>query len=523
VEPPENPTDAAPGYSGGDAPSAATSRGNPWELTVDLATVVLMTVVYFLTARFSQVLLANPNGVAVFWPASGVAVGTLLALERRHFWPIGAGIAIATIAANVVAGRPFIVTPIFAAANVIECYCVGWLTERYLGPHLKFDSLRRVLGVFLAAAAGTAISGVVGAITFGTLGSGGDSIAGYWQEWFFSDLIGIIALVPFFLGLKGLVTRESSIRDHAEGVVLIVLVSATSLLIFPDLLPSAFARLAIPEVLLFPPLLLLAIRQPLTYAPIGASTVALIIVASTVAKVDAITEGEAIRAQAAIVSLVACSLSLAALIAELRSAESRQRLLIAELNHRVKNGLALVQAVVDRSRESAFSIDDFYAALAGRINSMARTHSLLSREKWQGLSLAELIETELLPYQKPGRDTVSGPSVLLGPVVAQSLSLVLHELSTNAAKYGALSCPGGQVSVTWSIESSEQNKRDLVIEWRESGAPARNELGPQNYGTNIIRNLLTYEANAVISLVFPTDGARCSIRLPLAGADISVT
>jgi len=491
-------------------------------LSFDLATAVFMAATYFLAACYGLGLLANPNGVAVFWPASGLAVGTLLAIGRWTFWPIGLGVAVATVGANLVAGRPLEVTLPFAAANVIECFCVGWLSHRMLGPNLEFDSLRRVLGLFLAAISGTAAGAIVGAGALVLLGNASGSIIEYWQEWFRSDLIGIIAITPLILGLKRLFLSRSALGDHAEGLVLLALVSATAMLIFPGLLPPALAAVRPPEVLLFPPLLLLAIRQPLTYSPIGASAVALIIVASTMAEGSGAAQISILRAQATIVSLVACSLLLAALIAERRGAESRQKLLIAELNHRVKNGLALVQAVVDRSRENAFSIDDFYSALAGRINSMARTHSLLSREKWHGLSLREVIETELLPYQTPQKDTVNGPQVLLGPALAQSLSLVLHELSTNAAKHGALSRPEGQVTVAWQVDSVADGEQDLVIEWRESGAQPMRKMGPQSFGTTIIRNLLTYEANAVITLSFPNEGARCTIRLPLSNPEITL-
>jgi len=505
---------AAPASSASPSPRKAPG------LSFDIATAVFVTATYFLAACYGLGLLANPNGVAVFWPASGIAVGTLIAIDRRVFWPIGLGIAIGTVAANLAAGRAFVLTIPFAAANMIECYCAGWIAHRLLGSDLRFDSLKRVSGLFLAAAVGTALSAVIGAGTFFMVGTAGEAIFQYWQEWFRADLIGIIAIMPFILGVKALFVTRLSARGHLEGVALLVLVLGVAALIFPGLQPHALAELRMPEALLFPPLLLLAIRRPITYSPIGASLVALAIVASTISQ-GAIVEPSAILwTQATIVSLVGCSLLLAALIAERRGAESRQRLLIAELNHRVKNGLALVQAVVERSRENAFSIDDFYGALAGRIDSMARTHSLLSREKWQGLSLREVVETELRPYQMPGKDAVDGPEVILSPALAQSFSLVLHELSTNAAKHGALSRPEGRVTVKWSIERMEEAEKDLAIEWRESGAPPPKKMGPQSFGTTIIRNLLTYEANAVITLSFPAEGARCTIRLPMAGADI---
>ncbi len=186
-----------------------------------------------------------------------------------------------------------------------------------------------------------------------------------------------------------------------------------------------------------------------------------------------------VNAQLTIFSLIGCSLSLSALIAERRTAEARQTLMVRELNHRVKNALTVVQAVVERSRESTSSVGEFYTALGGRIRSMARTHSLLSRERWHGLGLEELVVAELAPFRGAEAHAVHGPNVILGPSLAQSLNLVLHELSTNAAKYGALSQPGGNVTVTWAVEAAETGEADtLVITWKEVCAAALGDIGP---------------------------------------------
>jgi two-component sensor histidine kinase len=270
--------------------------------------------------------------------------------------------------------------------------------------------------------------------------------------------------------------------------------------------------------------LLLAIRHPLTYSPIGASTVALIMVASIIAEMPGATTGDILRAQITIFALVACSLSLSALIAERNAGEERQKMLIRELDHRVKNGLTLVQTVVERSRESATSIEDFYHALGGRIRSMGQTHSMLSRGKWQGLELGELIRTELAPYQDNSADTLAGPRVVLRPVLAQSLSMVLHELSTNAVKHGALSHPEGKVFVTWRVAQPHPQARAgmLVVEWRERGAPGPRNIGPAGFGTRAIRELLKYEAGAEVLLSFPEAGAECTIRLPLSTGDATL-
>jgi PAS domain S-box-containing protein len=136
-------------------------------------------------------------------------------------------------------------------------------------------------------------------------------------------------------------------------------------------------------------------------------------------------------------------------VTERRQAEDHKSLLIAELDHRVKNMLACVLAVAQRTKESAKSVDEFLDVLDGRIHSLANAHTLLSRSRWQGVSLPELVRGELAPCGKEYNIHVAGPEISLGPAAAQNVAMVLHELATNAAKYGALSVKDGHVCVRW--------------------------------------------------------------------------
>ncbi len=489
-----------------------------------LVAVLLMASAYFSASLFGLALLSHPNGVAVFWPASGVAVGALLVFGRPYFAPIALGVVIATIFANLSIGRPLVLAPIFGFANAAECLVVAGLSERFLGANLRFDTLRRVVGIFIAAASGTAVGAVIGALTIKYLGNVEGSYLTHWNLWFRSDFIGVLAMTPLILGLQ-MLARPIPVRDHVEGLLLLAFVSFSAAVIYPSTLTEQGIEVSLPISVLFPPLLLLAIRHPLTYSPIGASLVAFITVASVVAEQAVVTESDILWAQATIVSMVVCSLCLSALIAERRTGEERQRMLVRELDHRVKNGLTLVQAVVERSRETAPAIEDFYPALEGRIRSMARTHSMLSRQRWHGLELGELIQTELAPFQDKAPGLLCGPRVMLSPALAQSLSLVLHELSTNAVKYGALSRPEGRVHVAWQIMPSERETgaKQLVIAWREEGVPIPGQAGPEGFGTSTIRDLLKYEAGADVSLTFPREGARCTIRVPIPANDSKIS
>jgi two-component sensor histidine kinase len=138
-------------------------------------------------------------------------------------------------------------------------------------------------------------------------------------------------------------------------------------------------------------------------------------------------------------------------ITERKELEDHKNALISELDHRVKNVLATVLTIAYRTQETSSSMAEFIAALEGRIKSMATTHKLLSRRRWQGIPLAELVRYELAPYATTSNARIDGPDVVLRAEAGQALGMVLHELATNAAKFGAISTGTGRVSVRWSF------------------------------------------------------------------------
>jgi PAS domain S-box-containing protein len=201
-------------------------------------------------------------------------------------------------------------------------------------------------------------------------------------------------------------------------------------------------------------------------------------------------------------------------ITERKRAEEQQRLLVRELDHRVKNVLASVGAVAQRTREGSGSIDEFLHGFEGRMQSMANAHALLSRSHWQGVSLAELVRNELAPCVRTGGARIDGPDVVLGAEATQPIAIALHELVTNALKYGALSCENGHITVRWRCQHNGAAPSRLVMEWIESGGPA--VVAPQEtgYGTRAIRSLIPYELGGVVDLQFDAAGVRCHIEVP---------
>jgi two-component sensor histidine kinase len=201
-------------------------------------------------------------------------------------------------------------------------------------------------------------------------------------------------------------------------------------------------------------------------------------------------------------------------ITERKQAEDQRKQLNAELDHRVKNALATINAVVSHTSEEKNSVADFVAALEGRIQSMAAAHHLLSSRQWQGMSLTELVRRELAPYSTSNNTDISGPEVVLKPEAGQAIAMVLHELATNAAKYGSLSATGGHVSVTWSHRPEGHARNWLCIHWEERGGPNVVPQVQSGYGTSVIRDLIPYELGGTVDLVHSPEGVCCKLEIP---------
>ena len=208
-------------------------------------------------------------------------------------------------------------------------------------------------------------------------------------------------------------------------------------------------------------------------------------------------------------------------VTERRSSEDHKKMLIAELDHRVKNMLACVAAIAKRSQERSRSVKEFLDVLNGRINSLANAHALLSRSRWKGVGLGELVRSELAFCAKDETALIEGPEVDLAALTTQTLAMVLHELTTNAAKYGALSNGHGRIMVRWRRQSRGPSRGKLVLEWRETGGPPVVAPKTTGYGTSVIRNLVPYELGGTVDYVLVPDGIRCKIEIPARWYEMS--
>ena len=203
-----------------------------------------------------------------------------------------------------------------------------------------------------------------------------------------------------------------------------------------------------------------------------------------------------------------------AMYTRLANAFEHQRLLVAELDHRVKNVLVRVAAIVTETREYSTSMDDFVKTLGGRLQSMSAAHSLLSKGRWQGVGVADLIRDQLAPYATRANVTIQGQNIILAAGATQALAMVVHELATNAAKFGALSRAGGQVSINWDTPPGD-SAGALTVEWCETGGPPVAKPAQAGFGTSLIDELISHELGGTVDLAFDPGGVSCRMKLPL--------
>ena len=195
-------------------------------------------------------------------------------------------------------------------------------------------------------------------------------------------------------------------------------------------------------------------------------------------------------------------------ITERKRAEERQNLLAREVDHRAKNALALAQSIVRLTR--ADEIKAYVSAVEGRINALARVHTILSLSSWQGAELSRLIDEELAPYSLGGQIKLAGPQVQLLPTTAQTLALALHELFTNSAKYGALSTRSGRLAIGWQAENDL-----LILTWEESGGPLVRTPKARGFGTRSLLASVESQLGGQAQFDWRAEGLLCRLEVPL--------
>lgn len=200
-------------------------------------------------------------------------------------------------------------------------------------------------------------------------------------------------------------------------------------------------------------------------------------------------------------------------LSQRKEAERQQLLIMRELDHRVKNTLALVMSICTRTASSEETVEGFRKAFLGRIHALAATHNLLSETSWADLNLKSVVSAELAPYviEGDGRLSLRGLDVLITPRAATALGLIFHELATNAAKYGALSTQTGCVAIQARLDRAAQK---LTVSWTEANGPEVSEPARHGFGQTVIARSLSYAEDGAAELIFDRSGVTCRIDVP---------
>jgi len=210
-------------------------------------------------------------------------------------------------------------------------------------------------------------------------------------------------------------------------------------------------------------------------------------------------------------------------ITDLKATEHRQRLLFDELNHRVKNTLATVQSLASQTARAAPTPASFRESFEGRLIALSKAHDQLTMHHWESAELRELLTASTAPYVGAGsaRIVLRGEDIVLRPRAVLTLAMAFHELTTNAAKYGALSLPGGRIEIRWQVVRGEADGRPLLrIDWVEQSGPVVSEPEKLGFGSKLIEGSIAAELGGKARLIFGRGGVRCEIVIPLEAATI---
>lgn len=197
------------------------------------------------------------------------------------------------------------------------------------------------------------------------------------------------------------------------------------------------------------------------------------------------------------------------------SRENEQlRFATKELGHRIRNLVAIIQSIARQTLKQTVTFDDFDARFAGRLAAIGRSLDLLTDDDWHGAPVDELVRRQLAAFDRDGiQIAAEGPPVVLEPEAARTIGLALHELATNAFKYGALSVPEGKVQVLWEIVVSGERRR-FRMAWRESGGPTVTEPDCRGFGRQVIQRLTAQSLGGKVTHEFAPDGVRWTLDMP---------
>jgi two-component sensor histidine kinase/integral membrane sensor domain MASE1 len=481
--------------------------------------------VYFLLAKIGLELASIHPSATPIWPPSGLAIAAVLLLGYRIAPAIfgGAFLANATTAGNLATSFAI------SVGNTLECLLAAYLINRWSDGVRTFDTPAAITKFTLIALCATAVSASIGVSSLSIAGfAAWPEFRSIWITWWLGDVAGAVLFAPLVLLWARGSSRNGSRNEWHESVAVLAAAIVVAIVAFSPLLPDLTYRGALGFLAVLP-LLWAALRRGRRETATVAVILSAVAVWGQQAGAGPFNQDDAnasfLFLLAFMVSASLPSLALSAAIharksteAELRTSESRMRevstrqsLLLAELSHRVNNMLAVIQSIITRTLSDELPAEQLSAKLRDRLHALARAHELLTDSSWEGARLRQLVNIEVEPYAK--QVECEGPDVLLTARNAQSFALLVHELTTNSCKHGALSTREGRVKVAWSVDRG-QAEPCFRFSWTERNGPQVKPPARRGFGLRLLERAIDVEEGSRPVIAFDAAGFRFEVEVP---------
>jgi two-component sensor histidine kinase len=491
-------------------PPSSTATGG----VGDVLGLIALAFAYFLLAKLGLAVASLHPSASPIWPPSGLALAAFL-LWGNRVWPaIGAG----AFFANATTFGSISTSLAIAVGNTLEGAVAAWLVHKWCTRTGPFESPARVaIFAALTLAPGTMISA--------TVGVGSLVLAGYansvtfidiWLTWWLGDVGGQLVVAPVIVLWATSNLRELGRKEFRRLGRLLAVTVAVGLVAFSPLMEQTAMRGAI-AFLAIVPMLWAALRYNQRDTATAAFVLSFFAIWGALANDGPFARPSLndsfLLVLVFVISTAVPSLVLSADVAVRKNAEARQALLVRELQHRTKNLLAVMQSIVNntlaRSRDPASARD----IIGGRLQALARAQDFVVSGAGEGVAIRTVVAAELAPFLS--RLTIDGAPVVVGNTFGQKLALVLHELATNAAKYGSLSKPNGRVLVSWKVDQPEGGGEPrLQFSWAERGGPSVKPPVEEGFGMQLISALL----KGASRVSFEQGGLEFEVDVPLSQA-----
>jgi two-component sensor histidine kinase/integral membrane sensor domain MASE1 len=485
---------------------------------------LLVFVIYFVLAKSGLVLASVHPSATPVWPPTGFAIAVVL----LYGYPMAPAIFLGAFLANATNVGNLGTSLAIAAGNSMECLLAAYLTGKWSDGVQTFETPAAIAKFTIVAVVATTVSATIGvaALTAAGFAAAADFRA-IWTTWWLGDLAGALLFTPFFV-LWSRNRQHGGTRVGLSSLAPYLAAIVVALVAFSPLLPDLKYRSALGFLAVLP-LLWSALRygrRETATVSVILSTVAVWGQKSGAGPFNLPDPNEAfLLLLAFMISVSVPSLALSAAMAarttterELRLSEShlrditaRQSLLLAELNHRVNNILSVIQSIATRTISNELPGDVVKKRFVDRLHALARAQELLVDTNWQGANLLNIVKGEVEPYA--AQVDIRGPNLLLTPRAAQSFSLLVHELTTNACKHGALSAPAGRVAVEWSMHK-DAGRDYFRFSWSESGGPHVQEPARKGFGMALLERAVDLEQGCKPSINFDPTGFRFRVEGP---------